>query len=417
MAFDDSTRRKARNGVLIIVENLPVPFDRRVWQEARALRDAGYSVAVICPKGKGHTASKETLEGIHIYRHPLPLEASSASGFLLEYTSALFWEFVLSLRVRCRHGFNVVQGCNPPDLIFLVALVHKILFGAKFIFDHHDVVPELFEAKFGKRGLLHRLLIAFERWTFRAADASIATNETFRRIAIERGGMAPDRVWVVRSYPDLGRFRRAAPDISLRRGRQYLVGYVGVMGKQDGVDHLLLALRDLVHERRRGDIHCLLIGDGPELLNLKAMASALDVADFITFTGYLTGESLMTHLSSFDVGVIPDPVNVYNDKISMNKVFEYMALGIPFVHYDLAETRGSAGEAALVARSNTPNGLGDAIIDLLDDPERRQVMSRYGKAYATTAFDWANEKHTYLDAYAAVTSKGDTKETNRRAAS
>jgi glycosyltransferase involved in cell wall biosynthesis len=392
-----------RSGVLIIVENLPVPFDRRVWQEAKALKEAGYGVAVICPKGKGQTSSYEDIDGIHIYRHSLPNEASdSAAGFLLEYASALFWQLRLSMKVFRRHGFDVIQACNPPDLIFLVALIYKVLFRKKFLFDHHDVVPEMFEVKFGRRGFFYRALLFCERMTFLSADASIATNETFKRIAIERGRMSPQRVWVVKSYPDLNAFRRVPPDLALRKGRAHLVGYVGIMNAQDRVDLLLLAMQHIVRRLHREDIHCLLVGDGPEYENLVRLAEELGLASFVTFAGYLTGAPLLHHLSSLDVGAIPDPPNPYNDKISLNKVFEYMTLGIPFVQYDLAESRAQAGAAAVIAKDPTPEGLGEAIVQLIDDPQRRAEMAAIGVSRAREEFHWEAEKSRLLEAYAAL---------------
>jgi glycosyltransferase involved in cell wall biosynthesis len=398
-------RKKASTpgGVLIIVENLPVPFDRRVWQEAKALKEAGYGVAVICPKGKGQTSSYEDIDGIHIYRHSLPNEASdSAAGFVIEYASALFWQLRLSVKIFRRHGFDVIHACNPPDLIFLVALIYKIFFRKKFLFDHHDVIPEMFEVKFERRGFFHKALLFCERMTFLFADASLATNETFKRIAIERGRMSPQRVWVVKSYPDLNTFRRVSPDPALRKGRAHLVGYVGIMNAQDRVDLLLLAMQHIVRRLHREDIQCLLVGDGPEYENLVRMTEEMGLASFITFAGYLTGAPLLRHLSSLDVGAIPDPPNPYNDKISLNKVFEYMALGIPFVQYDLAESRSQAGAAAVIAKDPTPEGLGEAIVRLIDDPERRAEMAAMGMSRAREEFCWEAEKSRLLEAYATL---------------
>ena len=391
------------NGVLIVVENLPVPFDRRVWQEAKALKEAGYGVAVICPKGKGQTSPYEDIDGIHIYRHPLPNEASdSAAGFLIEYASALFWQLRLSIKIFRRHGFDVIHACNPPDLMFLIALIYKVLFRKKFLFDHHDVAPEMFEVKFERRGFFYKALLFCERMTFLSADASIATNETFKRIAIERGRMSPERVWVVKSYPDLNAFRRVPPDPALRKGRAHLVGYVGIMNAQDRVDLLLLAMQFIVRELHREDIHCLLVGDGPEYENLVRLTQETGLASFITFAGYLTGAPLLRHLSSLDVGAIPDPPNPYNDKISLNKVFEYMALGIPFVQYDLAESRSQAGAAAVIAKDPTPEGLGEAIVQLIDDPQRRAEMAAIGMSRARDEFRWEAEKSRLLEAYAVL---------------
>ncbi len=386
-------------GVLLIVENLPVPFDRRVWQEATALRRAGYTVSVICPQGKGHDARYEELDGIHIYRHPLPAEGNGPVGYALEYAAALGWELWLSWRVWRRHGFDAIHACNPPDLIFLVALLYKLLAGTTFIFDHHDINPELYEAKFGRRGVFHRLLCWLERLTFASADVSLATNDTFRDIAIRRGKMDPGRVWVVKSYPDLDRFRRVDPAPGLRDGFEHLIGYVGIMAQQDGVDLLLDAMAYIVHERGRRDVGCLLIGEGPAVDALRAQARALDLEAHVRFCGYLQGEALLAHLSAVDVGAIPDPHNTYNDKISMNKVFEYMALGIPFAQFELRESCLAAGRAARQADGHDGLALGRALLALVDDPAARDAMSQYGRERAAEAFRWETEKAKLLDAY------------------
>ena len=259
--------------VLIIVENLPVPFDRRVWQEALTLREAGYQVCVICPVGKGYERRRETVDGIHIYRHRLPLEANGALGYLVEYSAALFWEFALAWRVLLTHGFDAIHACNPPDTIFLIGGFFKLL-GKKFLFDHHDINPELYEAKFGRRDLFYKLMLALERWTFRCADISIATNESYRRIAIERGGMAPDRVFVVRSGPSLDRMRIVPPVESLKHGRRFLVGYVGVMARQEGIDYLLRAAAHIVRVMGRSNVHFTLVGGGPALDEMRMLATS-----------------------------------------------------------------------------------------------------------------------------------------------
>lgn len=396
----EGVRRAAAGGVLIIVENLPVPFDRRVWQEATALRDAGWTVSVICPTGKGHDARHETLEGIEIFRHGLP-EARGAAGYLLEYVWALGAQLRLSFRVARRRGFDVIHACNPPDLIFLVAAVHKILFGKRFVFDHHDLSPELFESKFGRRGPVHRVLRWLERMTFRLADVTIATNETFKRLAVERGGMEADRVWVVKSYPRIEKFRRTAPDPALVAEGRTLVGYVGIMGSQDGVDHLVRAMAE-IRARGREDVGCVIVGDGPELPALKALARELEVADLVRFTGFLTGDALLATLSALDVGVIPDPADEFNDKLSMNKVFEYMMLGLPFVMYDLKQARSEAREAALVVEDCRPEALALGVLELVDDEPRRRRMGAWGRSTAEREFLWSKETASLIEAYRTV---------------
>jgi glycosyltransferase involved in cell wall biosynthesis len=390
----------AKRGVLIIVENLPVPFDRRVWQEANALCEAGYTVSIICPKGKGHTASYELLQGIHIYRHTLPVEASGAAGYLLEYSAALFWEFILSIRVLRNHGFDAIHACNPPDLIFLIGGFYKFFFGKKFVFDQHDLNPELYEIKFGRKtGLFYKLLCLFEQLTFKCADISIATNETFKQIAIDRGGMQPDKVAIVKSYPDFTRFRAVPADQALRKSFKFMIGYIGIMGEQDGVDILIRAMAQIVKVSKRIDIGCMIIGSGSELENLRTLAADLGMNDYVTFTGYLSGENLLTHLCSLDIGIIPDPPSPCNDKLSMNKVFEYMALGLPFVQFDLAQSRLEAGDAGFVAKEPTPAAMADAIVSLLDNEPLRNQMSKIGKERAHREFRWETEKETLVEHY------------------
>ena len=386
-------------GILIIVENLTVPLDRRVWQEARTLKDAGYTVSIVCPKGGTYTAPYELLEGIHIFRHPLPYEADGAFGYALEYSWALAWEFVLSVKAYWKVGFDAVQACNPPDLLFLIGGFWKYLFGKRFIFDHHDINPELFEAKFNKQGRFHTLLTWLEKLTFKTADVSIATNETFKDIAIKRGGMQADRVFIVRSVPDLTRFKRVAPDASLKNGRKNLIGYVGIMGAQDGVDLLVAAMDDLVNAKGRQDTQCLIAGSGTELPRLEAKVRAKGLQDYVTFTGFLSGEPLLRAFSTFDIGVIPDPKNTYNDKISMNKVFEYMTLGIPFVSFDLIECRKASGDAALYASENDPRDLADKMARLIDDADLRMALGAEGVARSRALLQWESERARLLAAY------------------
>ena len=383
---------------LIIVENLAVPFDRRVWQEAKTLRAAGYEVNVICPTGKGWEKRFEEIDGVHIHRYKLPMEGSGALGYLLEYAWALLAQFWLAMRVYRKRGFDILHACNPPDNIFLIALCFKP-FGVRFLFDHHDIGPELYEAKFGKRGLCYRLMLLWERWTFRCADASIATNESYRQIAIERGGMDPENVVVVRSGPDLQRMRRMDPVPELRNGRRFLVGYVGVMGAQEGIDLLLESVRYIVRERERHDVHFTLVGGGTELQDLKTLANSLGVAEYVTFTGRVPDEELLAVLNTADVCVNPDRANAMNDKSTMNKIMEYMALGKPIVQFDLKEGRVSAQEASLYARRNDPIDFAEKLLDLLDAPEQRASMGAYGERRLVEKLSWDYEAPKLLRAY------------------
>jgi glycosyltransferase involved in cell wall biosynthesis len=387
--------------VLILVENLPVPFDRRVWQEACTLRDAHWTVSVICPTGKGCEKRYELLDDIAIHRYRLPLEAAGALGYALEYGAALFWTLLISIRVLFTRGFDVVHACNPPDLFFLVGGLYK-LFGKKFVFDHHDLNPELYEAKFGRRDFFHRLLLKLEKWTFRTADVSIATNESYRHIAIERGGMDPERVFVVRSGPSLERLKIQPPEEKLKQGRRHLVGYVGVMGRQEGIDLLLHAARVVVRCYAREDVHFGLVGGGTSLEELRALARELGVADYVTFTGRVPDGELLAMLNSADVCVNPDRACALNDKSTMNKVMEYMALGKPVVQFDLTEGRRSAGEASLYAKPDDPVDLAAKILELLDDPPRRACMGRFGRARIERELEWRHQAPRLLAAYAAL---------------
>jgi glycosyltransferase involved in cell wall biosynthesis len=382
--------------VLIIVENLPLPFDRRVWQEARTLREAGYGVSIICPTGKGHEKRYELLEGIHIYRHPLPREANGILGYGLEYGAALFWELWLSLKILRKHGFDVVQACNPPDLIFLVGLVHKVLFGKKFVFDHHDINPELYLAKFGKKDLMYRMMVLLERLTFSISDFSIATNESYRRIAIERGKMSPERVTVVRSGPSLTSMVIGQGDQKWKNGRRYMVGYLGVIGRQEGIDHLLKAVSILVKEKGRGDIQFVIVGGGTELESMQRLSRSLDIDQFVTFTGRAPDEVVLDVLNAADLCVNPDVPNEMNDKSTMNKIMEYMALGKPIVQYDMTEGRFSAMEASLYARPNDIEDFAEKIAYLLDNPEERRRMGLFGRERIYKELHWGVEAPKYL---------------------
>jgi glycosyltransferase involved in cell wall biosynthesis len=388
--------------VLIVVENLPVPFDRRAWQQATTLRDAGYLVSIICPTAKGFEERYQELEGIAIHRHPLPLEGNGPAGYLLEYGAALFWQFRLSWRVLRTRGFDVLHACNPPDDIFLVGLFYKVLFRKRFVFDHHDLCPELFLAKFGKKGMLYRLMILLERLTFAVADMTIATNESYKRIAVERGGKRPERVHVVRSGPDLRRMRSAAPNDRWKNGRRFLVGYVGVMGRQEGLDYLLQAAARLVHGRGRQDVQFCLVGGGTERSALEAEAARLGVTDYVTFTGRVADHELMEILSTADVCVNPDVVNEMNDKSTMNKIMEYMALGKPIVQFETTEGRFSARDASLYSRPNDAESLLDDILALLDDPGRRAEMGEFGRRRVETELQWAHEAPKLVRAYDQV---------------
>ncbi|MEV8468167.1 glycosyltransferase family 4 protein [Fluviibacterium sp. DFM31] len=389
--------------VLIIVENLPLPFDRRVWHECRTLTAAGAQVCVICPTGKGYEARYEELDGVHIYRHKLPLDAKGASGYLLEYGAALFHETRLAWKILRKHGFDTLQGCNPPDLIFLVAWPFKLL-GKKYIFDHHDINPELYEAKFNKRGFFWKLMVLFEKLNFWSAGVVISTNQSYRQIAMERGGKKSEDIFVVRSGPDLNRLHVMPPNPAWKNGRAAMVGYVGVMGDQEGIDLLLEAAREIVFDRGR-DVQFVLVGGGPALEDLKALAQKLGLADHVTFTGRAPDAELFEVLSSADVCVNPDRVNPMNDKSTMNKILEYMAFSKPIVQFEVTEGRYSAQDASLYAAPNDTTDMADKILSLIDDPERAAEMGRIGRDRVETELSWDYQVDTLIAAYQRAASR------------
>ena len=385
----------------MLVENLPSPFDRRVWQEATTLHAAGCGVSIICPTGPGCTGKFEVIDGIEIHRYDLPVEASGALGYALEYLIALAWTFTLAWKVYFTRGFDAIHACNPPDLFFVIAALFKPL-GVRFVFDHHDLNPELYEAKFGRRGFLYRVLVALERWTFRLADVSIATNESYRTIALDRGGMPPDRVFVVRSGPSLARMRIQPPDERLKLGRRFLVGYVGVMGAQEGIDLLLQAVRHIVVGLGRTDVQFGLVGGGTSLDEMRALAARFEVSSYVTFTGRVPDAELLAMLNTADVCVNPDVANEMNDKSTMNKIMEYMALGKPIVQFDLTEGRRSAQSASLYARRNDAVDFGNKILELLGNPQRRAAMGAFGRARVENELEWRHEAPRLLAAYEAL---------------
>jgi glycosyltransferase involved in cell wall biosynthesis len=391
-------KRKKNKGVCIVVENLPVPLDRRVWKEACALRDAGYQVSVICPKGKGFSAGHESLNGIEIYRHRT-WEASTKPGYFLEYGIALLAEMLLTLKVFMRSRFSILQACNPPDTIFLIGLLLKP-FGVQFIFDQHDLGPELFEAKFGNRnGLLYKLAQFLEHCSFRAATTCIVTNESFRDIAVTRGGKHPEKIFVVRNCPDLTTFRcsQSPPDSSL--GKPLLVAYVGFMGTQDGLNLLLDSIEHIVKVEKRVDTHFLLIGGGTVLSDLRETIAKKNLEFFVTLTGQVSHDEVAGFLCKADVGVAPDPKNALNDNLTMIKIFEYMAFGLPVVLFDLKEGRRSAGPAALYAVPNDPVDFANQIVKLLDSKELRQELGNCGRRQIEEKLNWEIEKTSLLQAY------------------
>ena len=390
--------------VLIIVENAPVPFDPRVWKQAIALHKAGYGVTVLCPRDKLSPKNHEILEGIEIYRHPVPGEGNSVIGYMWEYGSALFWEFIYSWWIYLRKPFQVIQGCNPPDNIVLVALPFKAL-GVKYIFDHHDVNPELYLAKYARRDALHKMLLWFEKLTFRFSDVVISTNESYKEVAVRRGSRASEDVFVVRNGPDLETFKPIPPNQELKHGKSFLVGYVGVMGAQEGLD-ILLDVAGHIKNLGRKDIHFTCVGGGPALPGLRVMVQEKRLDDIINFTGRVSDEELLEILSTADVCVNPDKPCEMNDMSTMIKIMEYMALGKPIVQFDLKEGRISAQDASLYSdNGNCVEDFAKNILWLLDHPDERQRMGEFGRKRVQTSLAWEYSVGNLLAAYERAFSK------------
>ncbi len=393
--------------VLIIVENLPVPFDGRVWKEATCLRGANYQVTVLCPKGKGYSKGYEMLEGVHIYRHPMPKEGDTPLGYLWEYGCALFWEFIYAWWIFFRRGFHVIQGCNPPDDIFLVALPFR-LFGVRYIFDYHDVNPELYFSKYGRMDFFYKAQLWLEKLTFRCSTVVMATNKSYKEIAVRRGGKDPEAVFVVRNGPDLAKFAPVSPNPALKYGKRYLVGYVGTMSVQEGLD-ILIDAAEHVGKLGRDDVHFTCVGGGPELASLRKMVSDRRLDGMFNFTGRISDANLLEVLSTADVCVNPDRPCEMNDLSTMIKIMEYMALNKPIVQFDLKEGRFSAQEASLYCSVEDRVGdFAEKILWLLDHPQERQKMGEFGRRRVAKELAWEYSTGNLLAAYECAF-KGNSK--------
>ncbi len=383
---------------LILVENLSVPFDRRVWREALTLRDAGWRVCVVSPRGADRdTAAHEVVDGVEVRRFRMVEAEGGLKAYVLEYGLALVSMFLLTLRFRLGGRLDVIQICNPPDLLIFAALPFRLL-GARIVFDHHDLSPELYISKGGRAGsALHRALLFFERLTFRMAGVVMSTNESYRRIALERGGKDPRDVFVVRNGPELSRLRCAAPNPALRDGKPHLLVYVGMMGGQDGLDYLLRAMAALAETR--DDFRALLVGDGPAVPGLKALAAELGVADRVAFTGLVGQDKVFEAIATASVCVCPDPKIGLNDLSTLVKVLEYMGMAKPVVAFDLTETRASAGEAALYATPNDPREFAGKIAELLDRPDEAARRGETGRERILNGLAWDHQAEHLLAAY------------------
>jgi glycosyltransferase involved in cell wall biosynthesis len=383
---------------LILVEDLPVPFDRRVWSEATTLQRAGWRVTVVCPMGEDARRWHERRDGIEIFRYPLPTTAAGLLNHVAEYAIAMPASLILSLLAWRGRRFDIVHACNPPDFFFPIGRLFRAL-GSAFVFDQHDLAPDVYVAQGGRKGsAIHRFLLWSERQTYRSADGVIATNETYRRFAIERGGVDPERVSVVRSAPDPLRIFPVDPDLALKGGRQFLVSYLGTMGPQDGVDLFVEAARHVL-ERMPGEVRFVAMGGGNQLEALRASVEQRGLADDVEFTGRIPDEMVRRMLATTDVAISPDPANDFNEYCTMNKTLEYMAMGVPAVAFDLEETRVSAADAALYAPPNDTAALAELVVELLHDPARRTAMAEAGRQRMAGPLAWRVSAENLVAAY------------------
>ena len=373
----------ANKKVCIVVENLPVPFDRRVWQESLALKEAGAEVTVICPQTKNYPLEYEELEGIRIYRHPLP-EANRSIEYIKEYLGALYHETRLLFKVFRKQGVqDVIHACNPPDLIFIAAAPFFFFTRCRFLFDHHDINPELWIAKFGKKGLGYKAMILVERLTYHFAKHAIVTNESYKEIAMRR----------------ISKLKVGPAKPEVKNGFKYLVGYIGVMGKQEGIDLLLQSVDYIVNRKGRKDIRFCIMGGGPALDELREMNAKMGLTDYVEFPGRVSDEYLADVLNTADVCVNPDLPSEMNDKSTMNKIMEYMAFGKPIVQFTLKEGKFSAQEASLYAKNTDTDDFAEKILWLLENPEKASGMGKFGRERVVNELSWDFEKPKLIGAY------------------
>jgi glycosyltransferase involved in cell wall biosynthesis len=385
----------------MLLGNNPYPQDERVRREALTLAEHGYTVSVICPRAHAQPA-RETIRGVHVYRYRRRIRPRGTLGYALEYLHAPLAALRLSVQVLARHGFDVVHAHNPPDTLVFVGAIYKLLLRKRFVFDHHDIAPEMYVARFGSRARrsVYELLLLLEKASCRLADRVIATNDSYRNLEVRRTGVRPERVAVVRNGPDLADLAPASGDDGLRSKAATIIGYLGVMGRQDGVENLLGAMNVLVHDLGRSDTYAVLVGDGDARADLERLTTKLALEQHVCFMGYLDYDEWRRVLSTADICVVPDPSNPYNDRSTIVKIMDYMALAKPIVAFDLPEHRITADGAASYVAANDVRKFADAIAELIDDPARRAVMGAYGRLRAEETLCWPFSADVLLDCYA-----------------
>lgn len=401
-------KRSTRHSILMLLENNPYPQDGRVRREAVALTKAGFSVSVIAPAGPGQSRS-ELIDSVRVRRYRAARERHGFGGYVIEYGYAMLAALVHAVRIYIHSGFGVIHAHSPPDLYFVIGWMFKP-FGVRFVFDHHDLSPEMYEVRFpdGANSIVKRILLFVERRSFRAADRVVTTNESYASIAVDRGGIDRARVVVVRNGPDPNRVREVEADPETRAKAPYILGYIGEMAPQDGVDHLIRALGHLVNERNRSDFHCVLIGGGGEVDHLKSLAVELGVDSYTSFLGYVQdADTLMSYLSATDICVTPDPKNAYTDNSTTVKTAEYMALGKPVVAFDLRENRRTARDAALYATPNDDTDLAAKIETLMDDQRLRANLGSVGRRRVESELAWGHQAEKLVATYRDLLGSSD----------
>jgi glycosyltransferase involved in cell wall biosynthesis len=401
--------RRARSNsrkVLMLIENVCFPADRRMWHAAKALQEAGYEVSVICRKGENpdEKPSFEVVRGVKVYRYPMLWDASGKIGYLLEYSWSLFCTAILSLVVWVRDGIDILHSANPPDIFFLLAWPFKLV-GKKYVYDEHDLCPELYDSKFQRKGRVYRILLWLERQSYRAADLVICPNQSYRDIARERGRLPDSRLAIVRNGVDIKEFHRRGPRPELKGGFPYLAVYLGVMGRQDGVDRVVRAAEHLVYKLQRRDVLFVMIGKGECWNELQDLSRELKVTDVVQFVGRISDDLLLDYLSISDVCLAPDPPDRMNHLSTMTKIMEYMACGNPIVSFDLLESRRSAADAAVYVEGDDPGLFAKALSELLDDPVRRQRMGQIGVERSIQLVGLDRSRRALLEGYSRLSGR------------
>jgi glycosyltransferase involved in cell wall biosynthesis len=395
--------RRAHNRILMLLENVSFPQDIRVRREAYALATAGYQVTVICPRAPGQSI-RQSVNGVRVYRYPAPPPADGFLGYVFEYGYAMFASVVLSLLVFLGGGFDVIHAHNPPDTFVFIAILYR-LFGKPFVYDHHDLSPEMYRARFpdGANRVMYRILVSLEKLTCRWANHVIVTNQSYKRIAMDRGRVPEHRITVVRNGPERSYLSAPGePDPELRQMGKRIIGYVGLMGHQDGVDYLLRALHHLLHDLGRVDFYSILIGGGDNWIRLKALAQRLGLDNYVRFPGFVYGDNLRRYLLAADICVDATPSNAYSDRSTMFKLMEYMSLGKPSVVFDLPEHRVTAQQAAVYVTPNDELGFAKALAQLMDDPQHRETLGAFGKRRIETQLAWEYSASHLLDVYRQI---------------